>query len=671
MKKIYFLLLVGLSLAVGVSAQSAVESVTVLDWDGAPLGEDGMLHIGVGETKTLQLALTPVDADASTISLGMEMQDGDMEEGGPLAFHGMDITAYKAGVRNLYIYAEGKYKTYVPIEASYVASGALYPEGTTIGQVFYSLNAKGQLQFWAEELGRSKQAVSDIAYNIPNYPSGTEVPWFQLREHVKEVVLNKIDRVGDLAFNELTGIHYIKIPDNVKALGNYVFVGCSNLQTIEVERFSPADDPMITATTGTSLLIESSDGGEGRPSVVLVNYDSYDALDAYSRQDVEWSRCGTVVAAQGYIPNSPTVHYLFTQSDSLRSLQLVVEHNGWSSSPGIIKDRTEDTPPFPWDEMGWTVQDLKINDNISYIGDGAFSTLWGIEAIQFNQRKHPLDSLHWLAFSPEIAPWKFALGDPQDGPVLPPKIVGVTPENMENVLGTWYHFLQNTVLYVPDSTFIQNDEPVRAIDLYREDPIWGRVFARITDRTVSSDTIGNEKVILKWLPLENAHSYRLTIQKTGCDTCVATLDIPATGVQGLVDWDHMSPVFNPNGIVSRRAPKEDDHGGMTLVITIQEGSGTSHMTDVAVEVTGVEANTEYSYAREVTTTSGVNTDLSKTGTFTMEVSEDVENVFVSDSAVVRIYDLLGRLTGSSFESLPDGIYIISNGLTRTKIMLRR
>jgi len=669
MKRFYFFisLIFALGAASHLYAQSAIESITVLDWDGSQLN-DRTLYIGVGEQKELQLAVQPEGADLSTISLGMEMLDGDEELGSPASFNGLVIYGNREGTRHLFIYNENRQKQLasVSIVVSYVATGRLYPEETQEGQVWYSLNAKGQLQFWADSLDNPKPEESQVTYNIPNYESGADAPWYEFREDIKEVILYNLDNIGNYAFNDLTNVHFITFPENIQNLGEYVFVGSENLRTMQVERYSMFSQPRITTPAGVSLVIENSDPqNPRRPEVVIVNNDEKGALEAY-QSDEEWSQCGRIVQSGDYV--NGTVRYEITPSETTGGLQLTISQSSWADDNGMLADRTNDIT-YPWDDLGDLVEDLRINDRIRYIGADVFSTLANLQTIQFMQSTAPLDSINVWAFSRDIRPWKFAFGDPQDGPVFPPKIVGANlsteEENTQEALDTWSHFHENTVLYVPDSAFMHNNELVRSIDLYRDDPIWGQVFNRITDHTVESNSIDENEVILKWLPEENAISYRLTIRREDCADCEAVLEIPATGRQGLVDWDKI-PV---NGI-SRRVVKEDEHGGMTLTINIQPGSGMTHNADVEVSITGMEANMIYLFTRDVSKDGGIDAAMSKSGSFSKE-ADAIENIYDTHIGETRIFDILGRAAGNSVEALPDGIYIMCEGDSRIKFILRR
>jgi len=606
MKKLYFFLILGLGLVTGVSAQIPVDTVTILDWDGNPLTE-GFLYINVGETKALQLDIRPANADPETMTFDIEVGDEDEELGYPVTIEGMSATAHRSGTRSLRIYVGQELKAAATLHSTYLKEYVVQAEGA--GAVYCTINAQGQLQFWAGAYDHPKPDPAYVAFNIPSFETPESAPWYDDREAIHEVLLDNVDSVGDYAFNNLDGIQSVSFPETFKSLGDYVFLNCHGLNTLEVARYSYEEEPYITATTGTSLITNNSDPDNPvRPNMVIVRGGEA-MFEAYRSPDAEWSLCDYMTFTGGGIPgDTSSVHFEITPSEDTEALELTIAHDDEYEKPVVLDDRTEEME-YPWDAVGDQIEDLQVNDRVSYLGSRVFSELTNLQTIQFNQATDPLDSIHVKAFSKSITPWKFALGDPQDGPILPPKIAG----DDGKALSQWLHFSSNTVLYVPDSVFEYQGEMVRAVDLYRADPVWGQAFNRITDRTVDTDTTNKETVFLNWLPLENAESYRLVIRKVGCAECETVFEIPATGRQGLVDWEQISPE-EPNG-APRRIRKEDEHGGMTLTISIQTGSGVAHTSDVSVAISGMETGQDYTFTREVMKGGSADVALSKSGSF--------------------------------------------------------
>ena len=52
-------------------------------------------------------------------------------------------------------------------------------------------------------------------------------------------------------------------------------------------------------------------------------------------------------------------------------------------------------------------------------------------------------------------------------------------------------------------------------------------------------------------------------------------------------------------------------------------------------------------------------------------AHEIRAIYAPYEGAMKIYDILGRTAGDSLEELPDGIYILSNGTLRTKVLLRR
>ena len=337
-----------------------------------------------------------------------------------------------------------------------------------------------------------------------------------------------------------------------------------------------------------------------------------------------------------------------------------------SDEPGVLEDRA-DGVTYPWDELSESITRLEIAGDFRYIGARIFEELYNLKHIRFVGGS--VESIHAETFSRGIRPWKFAFGNPQDGAIIPPQIV-FGEYNEPKVIEFWQEmFADSTVLYVPDSAFEYQGRPVHAIDLYRGDAIWGSVFNRIDDHTVAQEALAEDAVLFKWLPQENASSYWLIIRKTDCVDCVASIEIPATGERGLVDWQAVEDMMHMNG-GPRRVIREDDHGGMTLTISLQAGSGMTHTSDIEVAVSGLKDDEDYTFERGVAVFGAEEPSLNKAGALSAPATP-IDNVYVTYEGAMKIYDILGRTAGDSLEELPDGIYILSNGTLRTKVLLRR
>ena len=697
MKKIFLFIIIGMALAQVSMAQDSKPEITFYTWDGnKALNDDDSLEMIVGETKELKYVISG-NYDKESLTLRSEM-DGNNP---CFIIEGNTVNAWKAVSGNVGLYrihtsnetgeVVSELLKSVKISANYRESGLL-PRGKSDGNVYYSIDANWRLLFWVEKLDGDKLAGNTNYYEISDFSTPQDAPWYKYRNSIKEIVLNNIDRVGDYAFCDMSKIHYVRIMDNIKYLGNYVFYGCTNL-TLEVTRFDPnvvygpslkESNPDVTSLTVNSLVLAIEAKDTIRPDLIIVSCSNYDfqgaAYNIYSGKDApgnQWSKCGAVSPGEGKV-NDTNLHWSLGQSDTLGTVCMTIDNLDPANPIGI-----PDCEEYGWEKLGNVVKDLHITDGISYIGNCAFQDLTGIQSIQFNQHEHPLDSIHYEAFSSSIRPWKFAMGDPRDGAVRPPKMIGCDPENessLKTAIRTWRAlFKDTTVLYVPDSLVDDGKGgKIKCVELYRNDSIWGKVFNRITDRTV--DTVKTDTtVLLKWLPQEKAHGYIVTVWELNClegECDTATIFIPATGLQGLVDWSVSKPFAADGNIAARRMPQEDEHGGMTLTISIKTGSGETHNEDVEVEVSGMKSKQEYAYTRTVLgdgtekyNKAGVFLSPDKSATSLEEINPANEQA--EHKPMVHIYDLLGRPMGASIDALPEGIYIMDNGQKRTTILLHR
>ena len=359
-------------------------------------------------------------------------------------------------------------------------------------------------------------------------------------------------------------------------------------------------------------------------------------------------------------------------------MKMTISQTTDDGTPFVLPDR-QDGEVLPFDELADQVIDLELV-GVNAVGSGVFENMSHLKTIKFTQHgSSSLEQIHLDAFSRAITPWMFSMGDPQDGPLVPPTIV--LPEGMSenDAIMRWRElFAANTMLYVPDEQFERYGLEVSAFQLYKEDWFWSNVFDYMTDRTVGVTNF-TESIELSWYPLENAKGYRLTIHKEGCDDCDTTIILPAKGRQGILDWEKINPdeLIPGSGAPRRRAPKSDDgSGGMT--ITLQMGSGGTHTSAVSMSVSNVAAGATYTYTREVLKEDDeVDVMLTKTGSFVLEDSgagiEDVEmkkEIDIHD-AQTKIYDVLGHPVRMAVELLPSGVYILENGGQRATILLSR
>ena len=451
----------------------------------------------------------------------------------------------------------------------------------------------------------------------------------------------------------------------------------------EIKILSLTLDPGNADIETLHIIIEAEEWNEGEETGKEEGYDDTDRpIEVWGREIFAlrpavgvlqvWTEDSTLMASteiiayatSGEMDADSTTTWSIETNEDTGEVQLVITKDPSSSEPGILPDRTDETY-YPWDEMGYTITNLNIDGNYSYIGEGVFDRLYNVQNIQFSGQDQNIASIHYMAFSEEIHPWRFAFGNPQDGPLVPPQVIFDQGMSEQNGLEVWQHmFSEETVLYVPDAIVNYQGREVRAVDLYRNHEVWGNTFARIDDHTVEVAEVSETSVLLKWMPQAGAVSYLLRIHKLGCDECDTTIVIEADGYRGLIYAEDQMPM------PMLRAPKSDDGGGgMTLTILI--GGGGRQTENVTAQVSGMESSADYDFIRDVYTEEGLVADLSKGGVVETlpDAAEGIEDLWVSGEK--RAYDLLGRPMGSSLEDLPAGMYIWDDGTKRTTIMINK
>lgn len=519
-----------------------------------------------------------------------------------------------------------------------------------------------QLAFWRNGYGQTERTPGSI-YSIPDYCAPGDMscgtaPWYEYAHMVMSIDLQCVDQIGDNAFLDMTGLRFVALPE-VQRLGNEVFLGCLNLHTIQI-----LSDNVVPTITTTSLLLDSTTG-EQINTVILPGPNS---IGAY-QYDANWGIAGRrFIPATDESTDAKTILTPFEDGSMALSVSYTPLTPDDPTDLLVIRDIDTADVQNPWHELRGMIRDLTIGDRVAYIGRNAFSSLTNLQTIRFSHAVHPLDSIHIDAFGEGITPWMFAFGEGNDGAAVPPQVVGVTAENATH----FDHFKTNTVLFVPDSSVWDGTGMRRTVELYKEDPFWGASFARVNDRTVDTTAMTENSIVMRWLPLEKAEAYRLTITKIDCtERCDTSIVLPATGVQGLINWD-LIPTDIPQYLAAPRLPKGDDgDGGLTLTISIKSESGTTHTTDAELTVTGLEPGTDYLYTREVVRDGRIDESLTKTGVFATPQSMQDITILPGEKGIVRIYDLMGREWGAALHLLPAGAYIIDNGTHRTTVYLTR
>lgn len=590
----------------------------------------------VGSMVTLSYSVTPADASVNElvwISSNMDFIPS-----------GNTVNVFRSGEATIYAaLQDGTLLDSCIVRANYRA------QGQCGDNLWYTINKDYRLDIWADSVHGYKGSDPSVAYNLWDFGAPGDLtlapaPWYDFADKITDLYLYNVDAIGNNAFRDIKHLYYVMVYDNV-SFGDSVFLGCTNLSTLEARTSS------VPAVTPSSLLLDAETGKE----VAIVIVPETGLIPDFQADPV-WSAANRVFTGSDGLWND--IRWTLNQSDSLRSLKLQLDYN-WESTAEtfILPDLDTASVLPPWHNLREQVEDLVIGSRINYIGRNVFASLTNIQTIEIRQYDNALDSINAHAFAPDITPWKFAMGDPMLGAVIPPAVVGLS----EDWKAEAANFAEQTVLYVPDSTFEFGGDTVKAVDLYAAAPFWS-CFNRINDRTVAIDTVTDVSATMTWLPAEYALAYILNIHKEDCIDCDTTIIIPALGGKGLIDWNN---VTIPSYIAARRMPASDDgEGGMVILIEIKLGSGNAANNDVIVSATSLEPSTEYSFTRDVVIyNDGTNyiTDpaLSKTGTFyTQEAS--VPSAIHGTEAPSRAAKILRN--GQLLILAPDGNTYTPHGL---------
>ena len=73
---------------------------------------------------------------------------------------------------------------------------------------------------------------------MPDYESGSDVPWYSRRGEIKKVVIeNGVKNIGNKAFRDCVKLTSVEIPSSVTSIGDDAFSGCYNLTSVEIPNF--------------------------------------------------------------------------------------------------------------------------------------------------------------------------------------------------------------------------------------------------------------------------------------------------------------------------------------------------------------------------------------------------------------------------------------------------
>ena len=97
----------------------------------------------------------------------------------------------------------------------------------------YSPNATG-VSVYAGKYYNAQSVEIPAVYNGKSVTEIADGAFNGLSDIKKIVLPDSITKIGDNAFNDATSLEVINIPDNVTSIGKYAFAGCKNLKTIVI-----------------------------------------------------------------------------------------------------------------------------------------------------------------------------------------------------------------------------------------------------------------------------------------------------------------------------------------------------------------------------------------------------------------------------------------------------
>lgn len=114
--------------------------------------------------------------------------------------------------------------------------------------------------------------------NVPTPGDKQVTPWASFGSQIKSITIDdRITKIGDYAFYNLTGISAIKMPSALTTIGDYSFYGCKGLKTVEFPKnVSSIGKSAFGNTTALSKVVFTGDA----PKIIYKLRDDNGKIDA-------------------------------------------------------------------------------------------------------------------------------------------------------------------------------------------------------------------------------------------------------------------------------------------------------------------------------------------------------------------------------------------------------
>ena len=245
---------------------------------------------------------------------------------------------------------------------------------------------------------------------IENYSSDSEQPWHKYTNNARNITIehgitsigdyacmngwnveklaipDSVTHIGESAFYSLS-MSRLAIPDSVTTIGDSAFQHCSELTTIvmseNVTTIEPSTFSYCSSLTSISIYPETTHIKE------YAFYETPNLTDIYYHGTPEqWEK----IIVEGYNDSilNATVH--FNDEEDPHVLKGTCGENAtWFlddkkqeliiSGSGAMDDYISAATPPPWEKYGYAIRNIRIGNEITYIGDHAFSDILPLKKV--------------------------------------------------------------------------------------------------------------------------------------------------------------------------------------------------------------------------------------------------------------------------------------------------
>ena len=236
----------------------------------------------------------------------------------------------------------------------------------------------GNQLYWGiiyDDDGRGRLVI-DGYYTDPEAISGEQhamyhipeaYPWAEFNSSIYDIEIGPmVNEISPWAFEGLTNVQNISIPENVTQIHSLAFRGCTSLCNVEMQSETPptiADDVFTDCSEGLIINV---------PVGAVLDYYSNENWRGYAYAITDMNGAS---AYRGYCGRS-NVNYgqnVRWDFDPFNGNVLYIDRNGEVAPEGTDYMSNYDSQNAPWSHLRDVIEQVEIGSGVANVGSGAFS----------------------------------------------------------------------------------------------------------------------------------------------------------------------------------------------------------------------------------------------------------------------------------------------------------